>query len=200
MLKKFGPILGSIFLFVIGYCLRYAIGFLVGCIGFICEILGNLGLSGFIGISKVLETILHFFWSKGTVGIVMSSICSIVLVIFALLLESEIKKQCESDDSYSGGTNSSGYTASNAINDYNREIDDHYTKNFVFVDYSGAFRHWGENFIDGKGGWARWGDGFYDSQGNWIHWGDDFVDGKGNWCKYGDGFHDAQGNWVRGRS
>ena len=67
----------------------------------------------------------------------------------------------------------------------------------TYVDASGAFRHFGDDFIDCKGNWCKWGSGFYDYDGNYIRWGETYKDSSGSYRKFGDDFVDGEGNWVR---
>ena len=91
-----------------------------------------------------------------------------------------------------------------------------------YVDASGAYRMFGEDFIDCRGNWCRterkwkwawgkhqwsrgaerqnlcrWGEGFYDYEGNYIRWGNTYKDSSGAYRRWGEDFVDGAGNWVR---
>lgn len=50
----------------------------------------------------------------------------------------------------------------------------------TYVDASGAFRHFDDDFIDCKGNRFKWGSGFYDYDGNYIRWGETYKDSSGS--------------------
>ena len=59
-----------------------------------------------------------------------------------------------------------------------------------YVDASGAYRMFGEDFIDCRGNWCRY-------EGNYIRWGNTYKDSSGAYRRWGEDFVDGAGNWVR---
>lgn len=113
--------------------------------------------------------------------------------------ESNNSSDYETSDHSSLYDNSSD-SSSNIGGTYQEDVEDAYKKNFYFVDPSGEYRHWGDDFIDYRGNWCNWGGSFYDKDLNYRNWGDSFIDGKGNWGSLKNGFYDAEGNWIPGYS
>lgn len=80
---------------------------------------------------------------------------------------------------------------------YEKERSDMIKRNFIYVDCSGNYRCWGEDFVDHKGNWCKWGSGFYDYDDNYIPWGGTYKDSSGSYRNFGDDFVDCRGNYIK---
>lgn len=84
------------------------------------------------------------------------------------------------------------------VGSYDEDMRAEYERKFWFVDASGAYRYWVDDFIDYKGNWCSWGGTFYDKDLNIRSWGESFIDGKGGCGSLQSRFYDAAGNWIQG--
>lgn len=163
---------------------------IVGCIfgiiiAFIASVIGGWVLRAIIwviciGINFWYDSsVVDWISNHDTIMLIICSIFAFILIL-AEMLSVQDKKIDYQDREY-----------------YEKPKQNMSANKKTYVDASGAFRHFGDDFIDCKGNWCKWGSGFYDYDGNYIRWGETYKDSSGSYRKFGDDFVDGEGNWVR---
>ena len=133
----------------------------------------------------------------GTIFIVYAIICILTAILKAALggYSGSSSGGCSSRDYDTDNSSCGGYGSSSWESSYDDDMRDEYERSFMFVDFDGNWRKYGEDFIDGQGHYASWSS-FQDQEGRC---GDHFIDGRGNYASLDGGFYDWAGNWVPGR-
>lgn len=96
-----------------------------------------------------------------------------------------------------GYSTSNNRTSNSYSKSYEEDLRETNRKQFSYVDCSGSYRRWGDDFVDHQGNWCSWGSGFYDYDDNYIRWGGTYKDSSGAYRRWGDDFVDGAGNYVR---
>lgn len=124
------------------------------------------------------------------VRIICSVLSFIVIVLNFVFSKSGSNEKSRYDREESGDDDGNEFS-------YEKERADMIKRNFIYVDCSGNYRCWGEDFVDHKGNRCKWGGGFYDYDDNYITWGGTYKDSSGSYRNFGDDFVDCRGNYIQ---